>query len=314
VCGELFLFKVFFNFLFIIIICSTHRWLMWAADWKGFSTYDIPILVKMMMFDGNVVKTLEDQVLQGFASKLYIKEIIDVIIERESEVLLLSSTVKPLVRSLPKRFLGVSMGGILGAGYCAFSKYSDAVFLLAGSPFTFILGRSALFSFYVRFMDLQYYSRTNIRIIVTAMQVFMDKAESAGWANSGVYQNTSYMLQVALGDATVTTISSRILAFNLNSSLIVPSVIDVYGVPPLNQALPAAAADGRNFFSQSSYPGNRADLPSTSKFPTKYSGVHNCFPAQSETVEQFSSFLTQRKVENPCNPDACVFDDYATCS
>ena len=207
------------------------------------------------------------------------------------------------------------MGGILGSGYCVFSKYTEAVLLVAGSPFTFILGRSQLFDFYVRFMDLQYFSRTNIRIVVTAMQVFMDKAESSGWANSGVFGDTSYMVQVALGDSTVTTISSRILAYNMNASLIVPSVIDVFGVPSFNAVLPTPLnpAGGRNFLSEAIYPGNQADIPTTSKFPTEPSYVHNCFPAQPETVEQFSSFLTSNVVSNPCLPNACVFNDFASC-
>jgi hypothetical protein len=169
-------------------------------------------------------------------------------------------------------------------------------------------------------MDLQYFSRTNIRIVLTAMQVFMDKAESSGWANSGVFKDTSYLVQVALGDSTVTTISSRILAYNMNASLIVPSVIDVFGVPPFNPnsglnglPTPLNPAGGRNFLSEAIYPGNQADIPTTSKFPTEPSYVHSCFPSQQETVEQFSSFLTSKVVDNPCFPNACVFDDYASC-
>ena len=60
----------------------------------------------MMMFDGNVVKTLEAQVMQGYASKLYIKEIIDVIIAREAKALTLTKSVKALLPTLPKRFIG----------------------------------------------------------------------------------------------------------------------------------------------------------------------------------------------------------------
>lgn len=61
--------------------------------------------------------------------------------------------------ALPSRYMGDSMGSILGGGYVAYAQYPRAVMLVAGSPFSFLLGRSDLFGIFVKLMDLQFYTR-----------------------------------------------------------------------------------------------------------------------------------------------------------
>jgi hypothetical protein len=63
------------------------------------------------------------------------------------------------------------MGGILGAGYLALSEFTESkydilkgnhttgVLMVAGSPFSFILGRSDIFRAYIGLFDLQFYNR-----------------------------------------------------------------------------------------------------------------------------------------------------------
>ena len=60
------------------------------------------------------------------------------------------------------------------SGWIALSDHKRSVLLVGGSPFTFILGRADLISFYLLMTDLQFYSRCDFRIILSIFQIKMD--------------------------------------------------------------------------------------------------------------------------------------------
>ena len=139
-------------------------------DWRGFARFDIPLAVGLLMFDIDQVSTLEAALFQGFANKIAIKQIIPLILEAERNALSI-----PVAASIPdlsqSSFVGVSMGGILGGGYVAAANYSRAVLLVAGSPFTYVLGRSDLISFYLYIMNMQFFNRIDSRVALTSLQI-----------------------------------------------------------------------------------------------------------------------------------------------
>jgi hypothetical protein len=61
--------------------------------------------------------------------------------------------------SMPARYIGFSMGSILGGGFAAFAGYERAFFLVAGSPLSFLITRADQFALYSAFLDLQFYNR-----------------------------------------------------------------------------------------------------------------------------------------------------------
>jgi hypothetical protein len=81
------------------------------------------------------------------------------ILEHERGHLGIPSDISLTEHDVPSRYLGVSMGGILGGGYTAYSHYKSAVHLVSGSPFSFVLARSDLFKFYALLADQQFYNR-----------------------------------------------------------------------------------------------------------------------------------------------------------
>ena len=94
------------------------------------------------------------------------------------------------------------MGSILGSGFVPLAGYERAVFLVPGSPFSFVAQRSSLFSLYAILLSYQFYSRVDARIILTSWQLLLDAAESSGWANTNVYNNIDILAQIGLGDST----------------------------------------------------------------------------------------------------------------
>jgi len=135
-------------------------------------------------------------------------------------------------------YLGISLGAIMGAAWNAYAPiHLRSTLMAGGSPFTFVLGRSDIFGLLKIFTDLQFYSRKDLRIGVQLMQLHLDSCESSGWVNSGAYQRQlqpgqketvdqipSILIQTGVGDSTITAIAGRILAANLNASILSPSV------------------------------------------------------------------------------------------
>lgn len=209
------------------------------------------------------------------------------------------------------RYIGYSMGSILGGGFVPYAKYDRAVFLSGGSPFTFLLARSSMFNFFALVADFQFYNRVDFRIMLTSLQILMDAGESSGWANSKYLQTgkLSSLHQYCLGDSIVSTVSSNIMTRNLNSSLIVPTVLSpIYGVPPL----PDTVRGRRNVMLQGSYPGDAKKIPDSSRLPPA-TEVHGCFVRKDVIMVQNSQFVNYGFADNPCGEDACVFEDSAAC-
>jgi hypothetical protein len=69
------------------------------------------------------------------------------------------SSIDVSAAALPARYIGLSLGSILGGGFIAFAGYERAVFLVAGSPLSFLLTRADLFALYTIFLDIQFYNR-----------------------------------------------------------------------------------------------------------------------------------------------------------
>jgi hypothetical protein len=62
--------------------------------------------------------------------------------------------------TVPGRFIGMSLGSILGGGWIAYSQIHDrAVLMAGGSSFSFLIGRSDLFEALMLLCDFQFYKR-----------------------------------------------------------------------------------------------------------------------------------------------------------
>ena len=55
---------------------SYYGWILWSMDWRGFDIFDIPMLVKTLMHDVNLVTDIRDSTIQGFINKLTGKALI----------------------------------------------------------------------------------------------------------------------------------------------------------------------------------------------------------------------------------------------
>ena len=63
------------------------------------------------------------------------------------------------VSSLNTAYIGHSMGSIIGVAWVAFAGYARSAHIAGGSPFSFVVGRSAAFALMQLAFDLQFYKR-----------------------------------------------------------------------------------------------------------------------------------------------------------
>lgn len=63
------------------------------------------------------------------------------------------------IESIETTYIGHSMGGIIGVAWAVFTGYARSAHLAGGSPFSYVMGRSAAFALLKLAFDLQFYKR-----------------------------------------------------------------------------------------------------------------------------------------------------------
>lgn len=123
-------------------------------------------------------------IVQGYSDKIAGSMIVRDILQRKYSHFFATSIYTPA--TIPGRFIGMSLGSILGGGWVAYSQIHDrAVLLAGGSSFSFLIGRSDLFWALMLLCDFQFYSRTDLRLALQLAQSSIDSLESTGWTHTG---------------------------------------------------------------------------------------------------------------------------------
>jgi hypothetical protein len=194
------------------------------------------------------------------------------------------------------------MGSILGSGFVPLAGYDRVVYLVPGSPFSFVAQRSSLFNLYAILLGYQFYNHVDVRIVLNSWQILLDAAESTGWANTNAYNNIDILAQIGLGDSTVTNIGGHIFGRNMQLDLMTPTNFDVYGMT--SSMAPFVNIHNRALY-QGYYPVDITSIPKTSEIPLD-NDVHGCLPSNSKIMKQTSYFIASGGVIKPCAPNICI--------
>lgn len=300
---------------------NARGWILWAMDWRGFSGPDIPLLARLMLYDAGsrTVNDIEASIVQGFCSKLAGRYITRYLLQQQRGFLQLPPHMKFSYKFLPAYYIGDSMGSILGGGYTAFTGYERSVFFVAGSPFTFLITRSDLFATFSVLFGFQLYNRVDMRIIISTFQLLFDAAETSGWSQSGVYNKTSSLTEIALGDSTVSTVSGRIFGYNLHAKLLSPVLFPIYGIPERHTnsstVIDTNTPPGQHIFVEGIFTADAASIPKTNEIPPNPTQVHYCLDSLVLSVQkQVAEYISTGKITNNCpNNGICVYGNTASC-
>ena len=123
-------------------------------------------------------------------------------------------------------------------------------------------------------------------------------------------------MQVGLGDATVTTIGSEILARNMNATIISPTFYIPDELTSADASNPFYVTTGQNYLFMGKYTEDYANLPKDSS-TAEDNNVHYCFCRNANVVIQNSYFLFGDIIEHPACLDGsqkpCALGTTAVC-
>ena len=146
-------------------------------------------------------------------------------------------TTISLVDTSRRYYYGNSQGAILGGAYSALSPDVERVVLgVGGAPYHLLLNRSADFDPFFVIFKTMFPDPAHVQLILAVNQTVWDSGESSGYAqvlSSDPLPGTpakQVLLQVAIGDAQVTTLGAHVMARSYGAALIEEPARDVWGL------------------------------------------------------------------------------------
>ena len=203
-------------------LAEEHGWVTFAVSWTGMKDDDIGDITLSVAQDLTNFSIVPDRLHQGHLDAMPAQRRMTTSFPEEPAVEVATSSVT---------FHGVSQGGILGGAQVAMSPTVDrGVLVVPGMPFTLILARSDNFHPFLKLFEIKYDDWRDITVLIAAMQMLWDPVESAGWAH---HQDKDVLVQAAIGDAAVTTLSAHVMARAYGLPLVEPSARPIWGLDGL---------------------------------------------------------------------------------
>ena len=295
---------------FLHRMADENGYLLIAADWRGMSMFDLPIIAKILLADPSLFQATLDNLIQGYASMLCMLHYVQTSMLTElPSFLYFNGQPIPVDPDFEVSFYGISQGGILGAGYNAVMGATNllkrSVLGVPGTPFALIMGKSADFEVFNNIMLLNFYSERDIRIMLSLIQMAWDTVEAGGLLAPPVSEiPPPVLIQAGLGDAEVPTMAAEVLARSYGAKTLPGTHRSVYGVPVASAA--AGSNPGpRSALTEILYQKEFSGLPSDDTAPD-FNMVHFCVRQDPALQEQIVEFINEGVIVDPCEVDGCV--------
>mgnify|MGYP002631352750 CR=1 FL=1 len=207
-------------------LAEANGWVTYAVGWTGMKSDDISQITLAVAQDMTRFSIVPDRLHQGHLEFLLAQQMMagDFLDELVEDGVTLGDPDQMY-------FYGVSQGGILGGAQVAMSPTLQRAGLsVPGMPFTLILTRSDNFQPFLALFQIKYDDWRDISVLIASMQMLWDPVESAGWAHQ---QDKPVLVQAAIGDAAVTTLSAHVMSRAYGLPLVQPSARQVWGLEPL---------------------------------------------------------------------------------
>ncbi|MEL6349525.1 MAG: hypothetical protein AAFV53_40860 [Myxococcota bacterium] len=222
-------------------LAHTYGYILFAMDWTGMKAYDIFAIVNMIAEDIDEFAMIPERSQQGFVEmaaglRMLQGDLADDPVMQVTDPD--SGETFSAVDTETAYYYGISQGGILGGAYVALSTDIErAVFGVGGLPYALLLFRSTGFEAYFEILRGVYPDPLELSMMIGYMQTLWDSAESSGYARSMTSDplpgtpTKSVLMQVAIGDAQVTTLGAQMQARAYGAALIDPPTRPVWDIP-----------------------------------------------------------------------------------
>lgn len=281
-----------------------HRYVVMATDWTGMSEDDVPEITLMLVTDVSNFALIPERSVQGYLQALALPRLVKGGLADDDAVKFEDPDTHEMVSVLdPDRiaFYGNSQGAIMGGALLSMSPDLErGVLGVGGMSYSLLLARSNDFHPFFLLFRNKYDDAREIALILALNQMLWDSAESAGWAHDlnrdppeGMTAKEA-LLQVAIGDAQVTTLGAHLQARAYGAVTIAPEVRPIFGVPEVD-----APYDGSALveWTYSDVP----DEPITNVPPDVSTDPHECVRREPKGQSQAADFLETGVVNQYCD-------------
>ena len=282
---------------YLSALADENRYVIFAQDWTGMATLDAATIALTLALDVSDFVSLPDRTTQGFTEWVVGARLaVGPLAADPSLSFGGASVVDP---ALGVAYYGNSQGAILGGAYVALSPDIErAVLGVGGMPYSLLLSRSADFDPFFLLFQQKFTDHRDIALLLAAFQTVWDPAESGGYAHvmAGGLPGTPdkrYLMQVAIGDAQVTTLGAHIAARALDAPTLAPAVRPIWGVPE-----DPGPVEGSAIIEW--YYDDGALEPFDNVPPDSDGDTHECPRREPAAQEQLVTFLRTGTVEQTC--------------
>jgi len=294
---------------FLSRMAHDNGYILTAMDWRGMSSYDLPVVIKTLIGTPRLFQAVRDNLIQGYANKFALQHFSQNGM-LEMRWLEFEGSRLPSFESRPpvSVFYGISQGGILGAGYTSLSGATGLIHrgILGspGSPFALVLSRSLDFSSYDVLLLMNFYTNRHVRILLGLVQMGWDSTEASGVLALPVSEPIPRILiQAGLGDPVVPTIAAEALARAFDASILPGNPRTIFGVPTLQAA--NETWDGPHVtLTELLYEKEFNSLPLDDVVAAPNS-VHYCVRLDNKLIKQIAEFVNSGRVIDPCVEGQC---------
>ena len=279
---------------------------VFALDWTGMSATDSGAITLMMIEGGSDFGMIPERLSQAWAEFAIGARMMQGPMLADDALAVDGQPV--LTSSNGLLFYGLSQGAVIGGGYTAYSPDVErAVLMVPGAPFSLLLTRASGFDVFLDMMKVMYDDWADISVLIHLFEVLWSQGETGGWApflQDGLWDGTpgkEVLMQIAIGDGSVSELGGHLVARTVGASLIEPEVRDVWG---LELATPPFTGSGVMEYDY----GERAPVEADhNAYGEGWSDPHNS-PVHSDAGRaQVVHFLQTGEVihtcDGPCDPE-----------
>lgn len=278
-------------------------WVIVASDWTGMKSEDTVGIIQILAESPTRFAAVPERSMQGFTEFIAAMRLAagalasDPLLQFTAGDNQVYSAIDPSRRS----FYGNSQGGVIGGAYLALSPDIErGVLGVGGTPFVLLLPRSADFDQFFDLLRTYYADHRDIAVLLALFQQLWDPGESAGWArvmNSEPDPEIGpkqVLVQVAIGDAQVTTLGAHIQARAYGAATVAPQTRPVFGV---EERQPGFVGSALVEWRYTDVP----DEPVESLPPDKAFDPHECPRREAAAQQQLRDFLETGVVNQYCD-------------
>jgi hypothetical protein len=232
-------------------MADRYGWILIASDWTGMSDDDVGDITLMLVDELDRFSIIPERSLQGFVEKLWLMRL--AMGPLADEPLLQHTHVETgeshsLIDTERRYYYGNSQGAILGGGYLGLSPDIERAALgVGGTPYNLLLTRSYDFEPFFLVFKAMYPDPAEISLWLGLIQSIWDPAESSGYTPALTREpiegssDKEILIQVAIGDAQVTTLGAEVMARAYDARMLAPTAREVWGLETVEESWEGSA-------------------------------------------------------------------------